>query len=89
MPLPLALLASGGLLALIAAGTGAFVMQRGSEFSHPGRVGGDFTMADLDGRPVTQTDFLGKPTAVFFGFTHCPGICPTTLSTLSGVLDRM
>lgn len=88
-PSPLALLASGAVLALVATGTGAIVLQRGSSFSHPHRVGGPFTMADLDGRPVDQNGLLGKPTALFFGFTHCPEVCPTTLSTLAGALDRM
>ncbi|GJD33348.1 SCO family protein [Methylobacterium aerolatum] len=88
-PSPLALLASGLLLALVGAGTGAIVIQQGSSFSHPRRVGGPFTLADLDGKPVTQDDLKGKPTALFFGFTRCPEVCPTTLSTLSGVLEKM
>ncbi len=86
---PLALLASGVMLAFVAAGTGAIVIQQGSSFSHPRRVGGPFTLADLDGKPVTQDDLKGKPTALFFGFTRCPEVCPTTLTTLSGALDKM
>jgi protein SCO1 len=89
IPTPLAVLASGVMLAFVAAGAGAIVMQQGSSFSHPRRVGGPFTLADLDGKPVTRDDLKGKPTALFFGFTRCPEVCPTTLSTLSGVLDKM
>ncbi|MBE7249541.1 MAG: SCO family protein [Actinomycetospora chiangmaiensis] len=88
-PSPLALFASATLVAVVAAGTGAIVLQQGSQFSHPRRVGGSFAMSDLDGRPVSRADLLGKPTALFFGFTHCPEVCPTTLATLSGALGRM
>ena len=88
-PSPIALIASAALIGVVAAGTGAIVVQQGSGFSHPRRVGGPFAMADLDGRPVSQADLLGKPTALFFGFTQCPEVCPTTLATLSGALGRM
>ncbi|MDP4003556.1 SCO family protein [Methylobacterium sp. NEAU K] len=88
-PSPLALIASTALVALVATGTGAIVLQQGSRFSHPRRVGGAFAMTDLDGHPVSQADLLGKPTALFFGFTHCPDVCPTTLATLAGALGRM
>ncbi|MDP4023044.1 SCO family protein [Methylobacterium sp. NEAU 140] len=88
-PSPLVFLASAGLLGLVAAGTGAIVAQQHSPFSHPRRAGGPFTMRDLDGRTVTEADLKGRPTAVFFGFTHCPEVCPTTLATLSGALAKM
>ena len=89
IPTPVAVLASGVMLALVAAGTGAIVLQQGSSFSHPRRVGGPFTLADLDGKPVTEADLKGKPTVLFFGFTRCPEVCPTTLSTLSAAMDTM
>jgi protein SCO1/2 len=88
-PSPLALLASAGLVALVATGTGAIVLQQGSRFSHPRKVGGAFAMSDLDGRPVSQADLLGKPAALFFGFTHCPEVCPTSLFEMSEVLRAM
>lgn len=49
-------------------------------------VGGEFTLVDDDGKPRTWSDFRGKPVAMFFGFTHCPDICPTTLGELSVLL---
>jgi protein SCO1 len=89
VPTPIAVLASGVMLALIAAGTGAIMVQQGSSFSHPRKVGGAFALSDLDGRPVTDADLKGRPTALFFGFTRCPEVCPTTLTTLSGALGKM
>ena len=49
-------------------------------------VGGPFTLVDHNGRTVTEKDFAGRPHLVFFGFTHCPDVCPTTLFQLSEVL---
>ncbi len=42
-------------------------------------VGGPFTAVDTNGKPITQDDLKGRPHALFFGFTNCPDICPTTL----------
>jgi len=49
-------------------------------------VGGSFALVDQNGRAVTDRDFLGKPHLVFFGFTHCPDICPTKLFEISEIL---
>ena len=53
------------------------------------RIGGEFTMVNDRGQTVTDKDFAGKPMLVFFGFTSCPDICPTTLDRLSSLLDRL
>jgi protein SCO1 len=42
-------------------------------------IGGPFSLVNHRGERVTQDTFKGKPTAYFFGFTHCPEVCPTTL----------
>jgi protein SCO1/2 len=52
-------------------------------------IGGPFRLIDQDGRAVTDRDFNGEPYLVFFGFTHCPDVCPTTLMELSDVLDKL
>jgi protein SCO1/2 len=52
-------------------------------------IGGPFQLVDQNGRQVSDTDFRGKPFLVFFGFTHCPDICPTTLFEVSEVLRRL
>jgi protein SCO1/2 len=49
-------------------------------------IGGPFTLVAHDGRTVTDRDFLGAPHLVFFGFTHCPDVCPTKLFEISEVL---
>jgi protein SCO1/2 len=52
-------------------------------------VGGPFQLVDQDGRAVTQDDLKGRPTLLFFGFTHCPDICPTTLFEVSEILRQL
>lgn len=48
-----------------------------------------FELVDQTGKPITEQAFRGKPTALFFGFTHCPEICPTTLFELNGWLEKV
>jgi protein SCO1/2 len=52
-------------------------------------IGGPFQLVDTAGRPVTEKALIGKPTAVFFGFTYCPEVCPTTLTEMSAALDAL
>ncbi|WGF87196.1 SCO family protein [Marinivivus vitaminiproducens] len=52
-------------------------------------IGGPFRMVDEDGNPVTEAVLAGKPSVVFFGFTSCPEVCPTTLADMSGLIERM
>ncbi|MCK5932209.1 MULTISPECIES: SCO family protein [Aurantimonadaceae] len=62
-----------------------------SEFVKPGSVpiGGSFTLVDHTGQAVTQDDFEGKYLLVFFGFTYCPDICPTTLGEIAKTMDLL
>jgi len=48
-----------------------------------------FTLSDQDGNDVNPRSLIGQPSLVFFGFTYCPDICPTTLSDISGWLDEL
>jgi protein SCO1/2 len=50
-------------------------------------IGGPFTLIDEAGRTVTEADVLGQPLLVYFGYTYCPDVCPTTLTTIAEALD--
>lgn len=52
-------------------------------------IGGPFTLTDQNGQQVSDRDLAGKPYLVFFGFTHCPDVCPTTLFDISEVLRSL
>jgi len=54
-----------------------------------GGVGGDFTLTDQEGKSFNTTSLRGKYVLVFFGFTHCPDVCPTTLYKISDVLRQI
>ncbi len=52
----------------------------------PSAVGGPFNLVDQNDKPITDQDMKGRPFLVFFGFTHCPDVCPTTLFEVSEIL---
>src|SRR5579859_5528744 len=52
-------------------------------------VGGDFTLTDDNNRPFQLSSLRGKAVLVFFGYTSCPDVCPTTLSKLSSVYKKL
>jgi protein SCO1 len=52
-------------------------------------IGGPFRLLDQDGKPITDHDLAGRPFLVFFGFTHCPEVCPTTLFEISEILRSL
>jgi len=52
-------------------------------------VGGPFSLVGADGKTVTDRDFRGRYMLVFFGFTHCPDICPAELQVIAQALDRL
>jgi protein SCO1/2 len=54
-----------------------------------GPFGVPFQLVAQNGQPVTEKAFQDKPTALFFGFTHCPEVCPTTLFELNGWLRQV
>ena len=55
----------------------------------PSTVGGPFRLTDQNGSTITDKDLKGRPFLVFFGFTHCPEICPTALFDISEILNRL
>ena len=71
---------------------GVFLFASGQlSSSGPGAsaIGGPFELIDQDGKPITDQDFKGRPFLVFFGYTHCPDICPATLFEVSEVLRAL
>ena len=52
-------------------------------------VGGPYALTDQDGKPRASSDFHGKYQLVYFGYTFCPDVCPTTLGVMAEALDKM
>jgi protein SCO1 len=52
-------------------------------------VGGPFSLVGTDGKTVTDADFRGRYMVIFFGFTHCPDICPAELQVIAQALDKL
>ncbi len=52
-------------------------------------IGGPFQLTDQTGATITEKSLLGRPSLIFFGYTHCPDVCPTTLFEMSEVLRAM
>jgi protein SCO1/2 len=76
-----------GLVAFLA--VVLFVTERGSDRGIASAIGGPFTLVDQNGKTITADDFKGKPFLVFFGYTHCPDVCPTTLFDVSEVMRAL
>ena len=77
------------LVALAVIGTAALLLVRRAPDPHQAattgsqaRFGGPFTLVGADGKPFDSAKLLGKPYAIYFGFTRCGEVCPTTLSRL-------
>jgi protein SCO1 len=52
-------------------------------------IGGPFSLVGADGKPVTDRDFRGRYMMIFFGFTHCPDICPAELQVIAQALEQL
>lgn len=76
----------GLLLAVAMFGTGLFLWLSGSPSA---AVGGPFTLENGNGQTVTDRSFRGKYMLIYFGYTYCPDVCPTTLNEVAGALDKL
>lgn len=85
-------------LTVVAASVFAGLYMRGTPAPQEGRqatqigeaaIRSEFTLTDHTGDRVTEADFLGRWQLVFFGFTYCPDVCPTTLAYMASVLDTL
>ncbi len=85
-----------GLVAIAAFAGGALFLghlqeqaRQGTALPGAARFGGDFELTDHNGKPFSSKSLKGQPYALFFGFTHCPDICPTTLFEMSKHLEAL
>ncbi|MGI8724258.1 MAG: SCO family protein [Methyloceanibacter sp.] len=89
----LAVIVAGFLIGALA-GAAALVLNKGHETlgvatTGTALVGGPFTLVDQTGKTVTERDFRGRYMLVFFGFTHCPDICPAELQVIAASLEAL
>lgn len=86
----------GFLVMMISAATVTLLMRpdmlRTSSSSRVGEsvlIGGPFELVDTAGATVTEALFEGQPYAIFFGFTFCPDVCPTTMAEMAGWIEQL
>ena len=82
-----AVLLVAGALALSGCGAGAPKF-KSSDVTGAG-FGRDFALTDATGKPRTLADFRGKVVVLFFGYTQCPDVCPTTLAALAQAMKTL
>jgi protein SCO1/2 len=63
--------------------------QMGGGAPGPSAIGGPFALIDQNGKAITDEDMKGRPSLVFFGYTHCPDVCPTTLFDMSELMRAL
>ncbi|WP_440958547.1 SCO family protein [Oceanicaulis sp. LC35] len=83
---------AGGALIWLSAQTGQGSNGSGAapvRMSGEADIGGPFTLVDHTGRTVTDETFAGRPMLIYFGFTYCPDICPTSLQVMAAAMDRL
>lgn len=91
MPTRRLVLAAVAGFAVVAAATAALVVFAATGGAGPGGrgLGGPFTLVDDNGATVTETALRGKPSLIYFGYTFCPEVCPTTLSDMSRWIKQL
>lgn len=77
-----------GLLLVAVVGTGCVASEKFTSTTVSGPAP-DFTLQTGGGQRVSLSDLKGEVVVLYFGYTHCPDVCPTTLSTLARALDRL
>jgi protein SCO1 len=74
------------ILALLGLAAFTFISPQGPRAA---LIGGPFALEDGDGKTVSDQTLKGRPFLVYFGYTHCPDVCPTELARISDVLTKM
>ncbi len=77
------------LLCLLAACTPAKPTFNALDITGTSGFGNDFRLTDHNGQTRTMADFRGKVVTIFFGYTHCPDVCPTTLAEMKQVMEKL
>ena len=70
-------------------GFAAFILLNPAERPRAALIGGPFALQDGNGKTVSDQTLKGRPFLVYFGYTHCPDVCPTELARISDVLGKM
>jgi protein SCO1/2 len=78
-----------GLVVLVAIGATLIFVMRPPAVNPVGLTGAPFTLQATTGGTFTQDSLKGKASLVFFGYTYCPDVCPTTLAELAGLRDQL
>lgn len=82
-------IACAGILVLAAGALLGYALHETGRGALSSFIGGKFSLVDQNGKPFTDADLKGKWHLVFFGYTHCPDVCPTALNDLSLALDQL
>lgn len=77
------------IVLLVATAVALTLISRRPQLIPSAGIGGTFSLIDQRGRLVTEKNYLGKPMLVFFGFTFCPDVCPTTLMEMTERLQEL
>jgi protein SCO1 len=77
------------LIAVALVGLAAFMLTNPSERPRAALIGGPFALEDGGGETVSDQTLKGRPFLVYFGYTHCPDVCPTELARISDILGKM
>jgi protein SCO1/2 len=77
------------LAAVAVVGLAAFMLTNPSERPRAALIGGAFALEDGSGKTISDQTLRGRPFLVYFGYTHCPDVCPTELARISDILGRM
>jgi protein SCO1 len=77
------------LVAVAVVGLAAFLLMSPAERPRAALIGGAFALEDGAGKTISDQTLRGKPFLVYFGYTHCPDVCPTELARISDILSKM
>ncbi len=84
-----ALLPVAAFMLVLGIGAGGWLLLSHNAVPQLGGIGGPFTLTDGAGQTVTDRTLRGRYLLVYFGYTFCPDVCPTTLTAVAGALDKL